>query len=76
MLLVAAKGLFPVNALNAPPFTLPDTLEEGILWPEASARADAGLVKYAYRLSREIIVASDHVVLMLIAADPFDTPLV
>ena len=75
MLLVAANGPAPVKAPKPPPFALPDTFAAGILWPEASASADAGLVKYAYRLNCEINVASDHDVLMLIAVEPFDTPL-
>ena len=63
-----------MNAVNPPPFTLPDTFAGGIMWPEPSAKADAGFVNYAYTLNTEINVLSDHDVLTLIADDPVDTP--
>jgi hypothetical protein len=75
MLLAAAKGLTPVNDVNAPPLTLPDTLEAGMLSLAPSVRATAALVKYAYVVTAPMLGLSVQLVLTLIVALPFAVPL-
>ena len=73
-LLAAANGLAPVNAPNAPPLTLPDTLLDGILSPAPSVRAAAALVKYAYVLTEPTLGLNVQLVFMVMVALPFVIP--
>jgi len=75
MLLPAANGLAPVNATNAPPLTLPDTLDEGILSLAPSVRAAAALVKYAYVVAVPTLGLSVQLVVTVITELPVAVPL-
>jgi hypothetical protein len=74
MLLPAANGLAPVNAPNAPPLTLPDTLDEGILSLAPSVRAAAAFVKYAYVVTAPTLGLNVQLVFTVIVALPFEVP--
>ena len=75
MLLPAAKGLVPANAVNAPPSKLPDTLAEGMLSPAPSASAEPGLAKNAYSVTWPNRIGRTQLVVMLTGTLPFATPL-
>src|ERR1700682_1604159 len=75
MLLPAANGLAPVNAVKAPPLKLPATLAEGILSAAPSVRAATEDVKYAYSLTLPMRKGSAQVVVILTGALPVEMPL-
>jgi hypothetical protein len=75
MLLFAANGLAPVKGPNAPLFTLPFTLDDGMLSPLPSVSAAAALVKYAYVVAVPALGFSVQAVVTLITALPVAVPL-
>jgi len=73
--LPAAKGLMPVKGPNAPPLGLPETLEDGMLSPAPSERAEGGLEKYAQTVTAPTLGCKVQAVVMATVALPFATPL-
>jgi hypothetical protein len=74
-LLPAAKLLFPVNALNAPPFALPETFDVGMLWPAPSVNAAVVLLVNAYRVIVSGGTETSHEVVIVMLDSPEPTPL-
>ena len=72
--LAPENGVAPVNAPNAPPFTLPDTLEGGMLSPAPSVSAATGLVKKAYVLTVPMRNVRVQLVFTVMVALPLAVP--
>jgi hypothetical protein len=71
----AAKLLVPVNALNAAPFALPDTLEVGMLCPTPSVNAAVVLLVKAYNVMVNGGIEMTQEVVMAMLEFPEPTPL-
>ena len=70
----AAKLLFPVKALDEPPFALPKTLEVGMLCPAPSVRAAVVLLVNAYSVIVNGGREMTHEVVMVIGESPETAP--
>ena len=64
-----------VNALNAAPLALPDTLEVGMLCPAPSVNAAVVLLVKAYRVMVKGGSDMTHEVVMVMVESPEPTPL-
>jgi hypothetical protein len=66
--------LLLVNALNAPPFALPETLEVGMLCPAPSVNAEVVLLVNAYSVIVSGGRETSHDVVIVIVESPELTP--